>query len=81
MVEGARQYIASFLEQCLLSGKGSTIGCIFAAKNWLGYRDTTTVEDFRPHGTYPSMSPEEIQRQLEKDIPLDDLETAEIKSF
>lgn len=82
LIEGARQYIAGFLEQCLLSGKGSTVGCIFAAKNWLGYKDATTIEDLRSPTRYANLSPEQIAEQIEKDIPIDaDPEEATIVGF
>lgn len=72
LVISARQYIAACLEQMLVSGRGSTVGCIFALKNWLSYQDTTTVEHYDRPSTYAaSMTPEEIARQIEKDIPID----------
>ena len=81
MVEQARQYINSFLEQTLLSGKGSTIGAIFAFKNWCGYRDSVTVEDGRQAGAYTGLTPDEIAKRIEQDIPLDDDTAATITDF
>lgn len=70
LIQQARQYIYSYLEQVLLSGKGSVVGAIFAFKNWAGYKDSVTIEDARPN-VYTGMSPDEIQAQIEKDIPID----------
>ena len=80
LMQSAKQYIAAFLEQILVSGKGSTVGAIFACKNWLGYRDSIILEEAPPKQTLARMTPEEISRQIEQDIPID-LDEAEIKSI
>ena len=41
--ENARQVIATFLEQCGLSGKINPITYIFLCKNWLNYVDKSEV--------------------------------------
>lgn len=71
LIQSAKQYIAAFLEQILVSGKGSTVGAIFAAKNWLGYKDSIILEEAPPKQALAHMSPEEIAQRIEQDIPLD----------
>lgn len=73
LITKARQYIASFLEQILLSGRGSVVGAIFASKNWLGYRDSVDVE-ISNRQPKAELTPEQILEQIEKDIPLDGIE-------
>ena len=40
--------IDAFIEQCLLSGKINPASGIFIAKNWLGYKDSVSIEEALP---------------------------------
>lgn len=80
-VNMAKGFIAAYLEQASLQGQVNPVTGIFLMKNWLGYKDTQTVEDARANSTRPNMTPSEILEQIEKDIPLDDVETAEVLDF
>lgn len=48
LIQTAKSFIGSFLEQALLCGKISPPSGIFLAKNWLNYRDTISLEDNLP---------------------------------
>lgn len=50
LIQSAKAFIAAFLEQSLLNGKISPPSGIFLAKNWLGYRDTISLEESIPQG-------------------------------
>lgn len=45
IAERAKSFIGAFLEQSVLRGKISPPSGIFIMKNWLGYRDTISLED------------------------------------
>lgn len=47
-VQSAKAFIAAFIEQAMLSGKISPPSGIFLAKNWLGYKDTLSIEENMP---------------------------------
>ena len=51
LVQSAKAFIASYLEQCLLSGKVSPPTGIFLAKNWLSYKDTVSIEESVPQSS------------------------------
>lgn len=44
LINGARAFIHSFLEQASLSGKLNPATSIFLLKNWCGYRDTVIYQ-------------------------------------
>lgn len=48
LIQTAKSFIAAFLEQALLCGKISPPSGIFLAKNWLGYKDTISLEESSP---------------------------------
>ena len=47
--QSAKAFIAAYLEQALLGGKISPPSGIFIAKNWLGYKDTISLEENMPN--------------------------------
>ena len=49
MIQSAKAFIASYLEQAMLQGKISPPSGIFLAKNWLGYKDQISIEESIPH--------------------------------
>ena len=49
LIQSAKSFIASFLEQAMLSGRISPPSGIFLAKNWLSYKDTISIEEALPH--------------------------------
>lgn len=48
IISMAKSFIDSFLEQVTLSGQVSPPVGIFLAKNWLGYKDTISLEENTP---------------------------------
>lgn len=48
LIQSAKSFIAAFIEQAMLSGKISPPSGIFLAKNWLGYKDTVSIEEAMP---------------------------------
>lgn len=44
-VEAAKGFISAYIEQALLSGKISPPSGNFLCKNWLGYKDSVSVEE------------------------------------
>lgn len=47
-VQSAKAFIGAFIEQAMLGGKISPPSGIFLAKNWLGYKDTVSIEENTP---------------------------------
>ena len=48
LAERAKGFIAAFIEQAILGGKISPPSGIFLAKNWLGYKDSISIEESIP---------------------------------
>lgn len=46
--EGAKAFLAAFIEQAMLGGKINPPSGIFLMKNWLGYKDTLSLEEAVP---------------------------------
>jgi len=51
IVEMAKSFIDSFLEQVILSGQVSPSVGIFLLKNWCNYKDTVSIEESVPKET------------------------------
>ena len=48
-MQSAKAFISAYIEQAMLSGKISPPSGIFLMKNWLGYKDTVSIEEAMPH--------------------------------
>lgn len=61
-VQSAKGFISAFIEQSMLGGKISPPSGIFLMKNWLGYKDTVSIEEATKTTvkTTPARTPEEI---------------------
>lgn len=70
----AKQTIVTYIEQAGLAGKLNPVSQIFILKNWANYKDSYDITNEGRQGLQPSMSPDEIQRKIEADIPLDALD-------
>ena len=58
--------INAFIEQALLSGKINPASGIFLAKNWLGYKDSVSLEETMPQTNVKKvLTAAEIREQLE----------------
>ena len=51
LIQTAKSFIAACLEQYFLSGKINPATGIFLAKNWMGYRDTISLEESVPQSS------------------------------
>lgn len=63
--------IGQYREGLALEGKINPVTYIFMGKNYDGLQDQTQIEVTAQPGPAASMTPEEIARQIEKDIPID----------
>lgn len=48
LISSAKMVVSAYLEQALLQGKVSPPSGIFLAKNWLGYKDSISIEESIP---------------------------------
>lgn len=48
LIQSAKMFINAFIEQVVLQGKISPPSGIFIMKNWLGYKDTVSIEEMTP---------------------------------
>lgn len=73
-IRAAKSMINSFIEQAALSGLANPVTLIFLAKNWMGYSDRYLFENVQQNtgSTYQGMTPDEIRKRIEQDIPVDD---------
>ena len=66
IIQGAKSLINAFIEQALLSGKINPASGIFLAKNWLGYKDSVSLEETMPQTNVKKvLTAAEIREQLE----------------
>lgn len=47
-IEAAKSFIGAYIEQAVLGGKISPPSGIFLMKNWLGYKDSISIEEATP---------------------------------
>lgn len=72
IAERAKSFIGAFLEQSVLRGKISPPAGIFVMKNWLGYKDTISLEEIataKEDHHRPSRSIEEIKAEFAGLLP------------
>lgn len=67
LIQSAKAFIDAYLEQAILSGKINPPCGIFLAKNWLGLKDTISLEESVPDMDYKkSVSADDIRRMLKR---------------
>lgn len=71
ILQKAKQVLSTYRESLALTGKINPVTAIFWAKNFDSMEDQTRLEVTTDRGPAASMTPEEIARQIEKDIPID----------
>lgn len=76
VISRAKQLLAALMETWMIEGKVNPIPAIFLLKNHFGYSDTYQFHAEPKERVYEGLSPEEIARRIEQDIPLPD-DTAE----
>lgn len=75
IIQTARQAVTAYIEQAMLRGKLNPVSSIFTLKNWSGYRDQYSFEEIPRNQPHASMTPDEIQKEIMKNIPIDTVET------
>ena len=71
IIQKAHRAIGVYREGLALTGKLNPVTYIFMGKNYDSLSDTTTLEVQQAPAQTPTLSPAEIQKQIEKDIPID----------
>lgn len=71
LMKKAVQAIGAFREGLALEGKINPVTYIFMGKNYDGLTDTTNITVSTDQGPQAQLSPEQIAKQIEKDIPVD----------
>lgn len=71
LMKKAVRAIGAFREGLALEGKINPVTYIFMGKNYDGLADQTQIEVTASSGPAARLNPEEIARQIEKDIPID----------
>ena len=74
----AKQTLAALMETWMIEGKINPVSAIFLLKNHHKYADAFQLEAPSRNDLEASMTPEEIARQIEQDIPIDEEYTADI---
>ena len=75
IVNHAIAFLETLHNDWALSGKLNPATHCFLAKNWYGYSDVQTLElEPKTSVNGSDLSPEEIAKQIEADIPIDDYE-------
>ena len=72
LIDRAKQLLEALTETWLLTGKTNPVAGIFVLKSQFGFKDTVTIESATPTQPYAHMTPDEIRRRIEEDIPIDD---------
>ena len=71
LMKKAVRAIGAYRENLISENKINPISYIFMAKNYDGLTDQTQLEITTKPGSEAQFTPEEIAKQIEKDIPLD----------
>ena len=71
LMQKTHRILSSYREALAMSGKVNPVTAIFWSKNFDGMQDQTTLNISADPGPAARMTPEEVARQIEKDIPID----------
>ena len=71
LLKKAKLTLSTYRESLALTGKLNPVTAIFWSKNFDGMQDQTQIEVTAQAGPAATMTPEQIARQIEKDIPID----------
>ena len=71
ILKKAMRVLSTYRESLALSGKVNPVTAIFWSKNFDGMQDQTHIEVTAAPGPAANLSPDQIARQIEEDIPLD----------
>lgn len=71
IIKKALSMLSEYREQLAIQGKLNPVTLIFWQKNYDGLRDQTEIQLSADTTPAASLSPDEIQQRIEKDIPID----------
>lgn len=71
LLKKAKLVLSTYRESLALAGKLNPVTAIFWAKNFDQMQDQTQIEVTAQQGPAAGMTPEQIARQIEQDIPID----------
>ena len=71
MLKKANRAIGAYRENLALNGKINPVTYIFMGKNYDGLTDTQQIEVSAAPAPAATMTPEEVAKQIEQDIPID----------
>ncbi|MDF2523653.1 MAG: hypothetical protein K0R31_1294 [Clostridiales bacterium] len=71
IIKKAKDYIAFLMSDAVMEGQINAICWIFYAKNYFGMKDTQEFEIKANSQLTPTLSPEEIAKQIPQDIPIE----------
>ena len=71
IIKKAQRAIGQYREGLAMIGKLNPVTYIFMGKNYDGLSDTQQIEVTAQPGQQPTLTPEQIARQIEQDIPID----------
>ena len=74
LIQKARNILSEYREQLGSQGKINPVTLIFWEKNYDGLTDQQRIEISHENTLIPGMTPEQIAKQIEKDIPIDALD-------
>ena len=72
LIDRAKQILEALTENWLLTGKTNPVSGIFILKAQFGFKDVINIETSAPTAPTAHMTPEEIARAIEADIPIDE---------
>jgi hypothetical protein len=71
LLKKAKRVLSTYRESLAMTGKLNPVTAIFWAKNYDGMSDVQQIEVTAQPGNTAQLTPEEIARQIEQDIPID----------
>ena len=71
LMKKAVRAIGAYREGLALEGKINPVTYIFMGKNYDGLEDQTRIDITATRAQDPELTPEQVARQIEKDIPID----------
>lgn len=71
LIKKAKQVMGQYREGLALEGRLNPVTYIFMGKNYDGLEDQTRIEVAASGGPAAQLSPAEVAKQIEKDIPID----------
>ena len=71
LIKKAVRAMGAYREGLAMEGKLNPVTYIFMGKNFDGLADTQQIEVTAQPGQQPTLTPEQIARQIEQDIPID----------